>query len=92
MEDFGLAPPVPAVTTLSGNRPEGNMAIDPENWLDRLENGCGPVLAWGVAVAAVVTVLPMVLLWELLRNEGGGRASFRSGGQIYSTRGELTQA
>jgi hypothetical protein len=33
-------------------------------WFDRLEARCGPTLAWGAAVAAVVALLPAALLWH----------------------------
>jgi tetratricopeptide (TPR) repeat protein len=41
-------------------------------WLDRLEDTCGPVCAWVAALALVAATLPAVLLWRLLR-EGGRR-------------------
>jgi hypothetical protein len=38
------------------------------NWLDLLENKCGPGFAWAVAVLLVATGLPVVLLWHCLLN------------------------
>jgi hypothetical protein len=40
--------------------------MDVVRWLNRLEARCGPVLAWGVAVALVVAVLPVFLAGRLL--------------------------
>jgi hypothetical protein len=36
-------------------------------WFDHLEETVGPVVAWGVAVALVLTALPAALLWKGLR-------------------------
>jgi hypothetical protein len=46
-------------------------------WLDRLEGRCGPVPAWGLAVALVVTGLPAVLVWRLMVESRRAAASPR---------------